>query len=425
VVGSLITYNRVRLQEYGDPVVLRTEDINLNTLIEASGRWRKILGLSSEPFKVDYLENGQIKLRAEAITGVIRVGNTDIEIAPKFLDATEGNWQSILWRILMVVEGGHIDNNLTSAHHGSAVAIPDLLAEMFLASYAIGAARGLPRSYLTEQNQGTFLKGSFDLSRMNEWESHPWLIPYIADFLTDNTSLTRLLRWAANCLSMTVKLPSRARALRDIAASLSHVDKRPPHLIEAQRIQLGPQHQGLEPARIVGLLLLEGAGVYHANGKHTLSGFLWNSDTIYENYIFWLCQRAASQHGKKVTKNGVKFGQIINGEGSELRTTPDVVFRDENGIPIAVADAKYKLFGSRPKSSDIYQVFTAGHALGCHKVSLVYPSPNNRENTVWRIPSVLGGEDIELTALPVNLMSLSMPDGQKTLIESVSSWLNR
>ncbi len=424
MADSFMTLKRIRLQEFGEPVILRAEDINIRTLIEASNRWRKILGLSVEPFKVENIGSGQIKLRAESITGVVRVGNTDFEIAPKFLDASEGNWQSVLWRILMVVEGGHIDDSLTSAHHGTALALPDLLAEMFLASYSQGAARGLPRSYLTEHNKGNTLRGAFDISRINEWVPRPWVVPYIADYLTDDTSLTRLLRWSANCLSATVSLPSRSRALREIVANLTHVGRRPPHLIEARRTQLSPQHQGLEAARLVGLLLLEGAGVNHASGEQALSGFLWNSDTIYENYIFWLCQRAANQRGIKATKNEVKFGQILRGEGSNLKTTPDVVFRNATGNPIAVADAKYKRLGSRPKASDTYQVFTAGHILGCQKVSLTYPSSNNRVHTVWSIPSALGGKDIELTALPINLMSLSMPDGQKALIDTISSWLS-
>jgi len=418
-----MTPNRIRLQEYGEPVVLRDQDIEISTLIKASSRWKKILGLSCEPFKVENIGNGQIQIRAEAITGVVRIGNTDIEVAPKFLDSTDGSWPTILWRILMVVEGGYVDENLTSAHHSAALAIPDLLAEIFLASFAQGAARGLPRTYLSEQNQGTSLKGAFDISRISEWVSRPWIVPYVADDFTDDTSLSRLLHWSANCLAATVKLPSRAKALREIAANLAHVGRRPPYLLEAQRTQLSAQHRGLEGARMVGLLLLEGAGVSHASGRHALSGFLWNSDTIYENYIFWLCQQAANQHGFKVTKSEMIFGEVITGEGRKLKTTPDVVFRDITGTPIAVADAKYKLLGSRPKASDIYQVFTAGHILGCRKVSLTYPSSNTREGTAWRIPSSLGAVDIVLTALPINLMVLSTAHGHKTLIDNVSSWL--
>ena len=98
--------------------------------------------------------------------------------------------------------------------------MPDLLAEMFLASYAKGAARGLPRGYLTEQATGDTLRGSLDTSRLGEWVARPWELPYVADLLTDDTPLARLLRWSAECLAATVKAPGRARAVREIAAGL-------------------------------------------------------------------------------------------------------------------------------------------------------------------------------------------------------------
>jgi len=420
---SIVTNRRIRLQEYGEAAIVSNSDIDIPNLVNASSRWRKILGLSNEPFRIESIEEGYVRLRAEAITGVVRVGNVDIEVAPKFLNSDETNWQSKLWQILMVVEGGHIDEGLTSAHHGEALSIPDLLAEIFLASYAQGAARGLPRSYLSEQSQGTSLKGVFDVSRISDWISQPWIVPYISDYFTDDTALARLLLWSSKCLAATVKLPSRAKALREIAGNLSHFGKCPPQLTEARRIQLGAQHQGLASAKMVGILLLEGAGINHNMGSHLLSGFLWNSDTIYENYIFWLCQQAAKQNGLHVSKNEVIFGHIIDGPGRKLRTTPDVVFRDKHGKPVAVADAKYKLLGSRPKASDIYQVFTAGHVLGCQKVSLTFPVSSNRENTVWCIPSVLGDKDIILTALPINLMVLSRSNGHKILVDAITAWL--
>lgn len=415
---------RIELQEYGEPVFHLAKDIDLQKLAEANKRWRRILGLSGDPIRVESLGNGLLKLRAEAVTGVVRIGDIDIEIAPKFLNAADGSWQAVLWRILTVVEGGHVDDNLTTAHHLASLSIPDLLAEMFLASYAKGAARGLPRGYIAEQGAGNILRGKLDTSRLGEWVARPWVLPYVADLLTDDTALARLLRWSAECLAATVKAPERARAMREIISGLAHVGKIPPHQLEAQRIFLGPQHQGLEAARVVGLLLLEGAGIHHASGEHALSGFLWNSDTIYENYVYWLCRRAANQCGKRVNKNEIKFGQVIKGEGSKLKTTPDVVFHNANGVPVAITDAKYKRLGSRPKASDTYQVLTAGHVLGCQRVSLTYPVAINRESTVWRVPSDLGGCDIELTVLPINLMGLTQPEGQRALIDTIGTWLD-
>ncbi len=421
---TLTVPNRIKLQEYGEPVVYRSETIDLGSLAEANKRWRRALGLSGDPIRIENIGDGLLQLRAEAVTGVVRIGDTDIEISPKFLNPEGGNWQTVLWKILSVVEGGHVDDNLTTAHKLESLSIPDLLAEMFLSSYAKGAARGLPRGYLAEPGKGNTLRGKLDTSRLGEWVARPWVLPYIADILTDDTALARLLRWSAECLAETVKAPGRARAVREIATGLSHVGKRPPHLLEAQRIALGPQHQGLEAARVVGLLLLEGAGINHANGGHTLSGFLWNSDAVYENYVYWLCRRAASQRGKRVNKSEIKFGQVIKGKGSKLKTTPDVIFHGTDGVPVAVTDAKYKRLGSRPKAQDTYQVLTAGHILGCQRVSLTYPVAIDREPTVWLVPSALGGKDIELTTLPINLMGLALPKGQETLIDTIGAWLD-
>lgn len=415
---------RIELQEYGAPVVHQADDLDLHALAEANKRWSRALGLSGDPIRVEDIGDGLVKLRAVAVTGVVRIGNTDIEIAPKFLSAADGKWQMVLWRILTVVEGGYVDDNLTTAQQLASLSMPDLLAEMFLASYAKGAARGLPRGYLVEQAAGNTLRGSLDTSRLGEWVARPWELPYVADLLTDDTALARLLRWSAQYLAATVKAPGRARAVREIAAGLAHVGRQPPHLLDAQRIVLGIQHQGLEAARVVGLLLLEGAGVHHASGDYALSGFLWNSDVIYENYVYWLCRRAASQGGKRVNKGTIKFGEVIAGAGTKLETTPDVVFRDAQGVPVAVTDSKYKLLGSRPKAPDTYQVLTAGNVLGCQRVSLTYPVAANRIPTVWRVPSALGGRDIELTALPINLMRLTLPEGPEALIDTISDWLD-
>lgn len=422
--GSVANQRRIELQEYGPPKIYAAVDLDLNALAEANKRWARALGLSDDPIRIQDLGDGSVRLRAEAVTGVIRVGSTDIEIAPKFLSATDGNWQTVLWRILTVVEGGYVDDKLTSADQLETLSMPDLLAEMFLASYSKGAARGLPRGYLAEADRGPVLRGRFDTSRVGHWIARPWNIPYVADHLTDDTPLARMLRWTAECLAATVKSAGRARAIREIASGLAHVGRQPPHLMDAQAINLGIQHRALEPARLVGLLLLEGAGVHHTQGEHALSGFLWNSDLIYENYVYWLCQRAASKRQERVGKSEVKFGEVVSGTGPRLATTPDVVFRDTSGVVVGVTDSKYKKLGTRPKASDTYQVLTAGHVLGCSRVSLTYPVATEREATVWRVASGLGGANIELTALPLNLMSLTRPTGSSLLIDTICAWLD-
>lgn len=415
--------NRIQLQEYGEPYAVQASSLDLNALAQANTRWRRLLGLRTDPIRVYDVGDGVVHLRAEMVTGVVRVGRVDIEIAPKFLGIDQQGWQGILWQILTVVEGGYVDDVLTTAHNLDALSIPDLLAEIFLTSFARGASRGLPRRYQSIPMEGEVLRGALDTARLGLWLAQPWRIPYIADQLSEDTSLARLLRWSADTLADTVCHAGRARSLREIAASLSFVGRRPPHLLDAQSIALGTQHRDLESARIVGLLLLEGAGATHAEGQHSLSGFLWKSDIIYENYLFWLCQRAASSRLQRVEKRVAPFGELVAGRGRRLETTPDVVFRDASATVTAISDSKYKILGSRPKASDTYQILTAAHVLGCRKVSLTYPVSTPRKRTVWRVASALGAGDIELTAIPLNLMELGKPGGTQILVDSILDWL--
>ena len=423
-MANAIKNKRIVLQEYGEPVDIQPGEINHHSLTQANKQWARALGLNRDPIQIIRLVDGRVRLRAEEVTGVVRIGDTDIEITPKFLSSTKESWQTVLWRILAVVEGGYVDDKTTTAHEVESLAMPDLLAEMFLASYSGGAIRGLPRTYQTTITSGSMLRGSIDISRVGDWLIRPWEIPYIADMLVDDTPLARLFRWTAEQLAATVKSPVRSRAVREIASALSHVGRNPPHLIDAQQIQLGIQHASLETARIVGLLLLTGSGVHHALGEHAITGFLWKSDVIYENYVYWLCKRAASKRGKKVTKASVKFGEIIYGEGSRLETTPDVVFSDAQGNTVAITDSKYKRFGTRPKATDTYQILTAGQVLGCQRVSLTYPVEEDRTPTVWKITSKQGRGDVQLTALPLNLMSLVKPDGPQHLVDAICDWLD-
>lgn len=425
MAGPLISLPRLSLQEYGPPVFCGSEEIDLRALADANMKWKRALGLGKDPIAVEDLGTGRVRLRAEGVTGVVRVGATDIEIAPKFLSNVQGRWQSVLWRILSVVEGGHVDETFTAADDVDSLPLPDLLAEMFLNSYARGGSRGLPRGYLPEQASGPSLRGSLDTTRFGEWVARPWNVPYVMDLLTEDTPLARLLRWTATCLAATVRSPARSQALRKIAAGLSHVGSIPPHPIDAQRIELGTQHRGLDPALVVGLLLLAGAGVHQAEGRHALSGFLWKSDAVYENYVYWLSGRAAGLVGLRVSKSPIRFGTVISGHGNLLESVPDVVFRNADDKPVAVIDSKYKLLGSRPKSSDSYQVLTAAHILGCRRVSLTYPVSVDQVSTTWQITSALGGSDIELTAMPLNLMMLATAGGQERLAQTICDWLVR
>lgn len=70
-------------------------------------------------------------------------------------------------------------------------------------------------------------------------------------------------------------------------------------------------------------------------------------------------------------------------------------------------------------------ILTEAHLLGCNLISLTYPVDHDQDPTTWRVSSPLGARAIELTALPLNLMSLVKPEGAQGLIDTIGKWLDR
>lgn len=411
------------LQEYGDPLCLRLDREQVGAIVAQSNHWKTALGLSRNPFSVEAIGEDIYHLRANGVTGVVRVGDVDIEVAPKFVDVADDRWKGVLWKILLYAYGGFFDPCQTSADASNQQVLSDLMAQIFLKSYNRAKTKGLPQRYSVEYAMGSTLGGSIDYSRLEGWIAEPWSIPFIIDLLSQDEPLAVLLSWAALRLSFVVTDTMTSCALRQASSELMPHVPRVPNIEEARRIRLGPQYRALHGALDIALLLLESKGIVYGKGHGFLSGFLWNSDAVYENFMFSICARAASNNGLTVSKKTHDFGKVVEGDGPSLITIPDVVFSTRNGEVFAVADAKYKVFARRPRSSDTYQLMAAGHILGSSRLALMYPTSSDFRRTTWEIESNLTSELMMISALSLNLMSLADSFDISALVSTIESWL--
>lgn len=414
----------VTLREYGPARWVEMTSHERAGLETANGAWKKSLGLSEVPIVIEP-EGGRVALSARHIAGTIRVGSINLEIAPKFLDpevADTRDWRQAFWQILLISREGRSLFARASGADAEAMSIADLLAEIFLGSYARGSQRGMPLQYSEEIGLHPSVRGSFDHRQFGRWVAEPWRIPTVETILTSDTAFARLIAWAASQLRTLVSSPNRARELDEIRHQLPSSGTALPQVDQAERIQLGVQHEALRPALEVALLLLRGHGVRHGPGDRDVIGFLWKSEDIYERFLFWLCREAGRVRGLQVRKGAAPFA--TSSTAAPLTTTPDVVFYQHNGPAIAVLDAKYKALNSKPKAGDSYQILTAANHFGCEQVGLVYPSSSIRAQADWLVVSALGGRNVTISALHLDLLSAATISGRRDLIGSIGDWLD-
>lgn len=414
---------QILLKEYGDPVQLNLDPLELNILEKSNKYWKNKLGLTKDPLRLQQIDKNIFEVRAEGITGIIRIGTFDIEIKPKFI-GDSNKWQIILWKILSFVDRDAIDKNFTSANNENDHNLIELLIKVFVRSFTNGSSKGLPLGYTSSSSEGFDLKGNFDQSRILEWVNKPWQLPYLVDELSEDTVLNRLLYWTAVQLMYLTSSSEKLKELEIILVRLRKISRTPPNIREVRKIKLSMQHKELEQALNIGRVLLENFELGYGKGQKLISGFLWNSDKVYERFISLICAQAAKKLQLQISKDSYEYGTVVSGNGSSLKTIPDIVFKNSKNIITSVADAKYKIYQTRPKSEDVYQILAACHILGTHKGALLYPVYTKKQYKSWNIKSQLGAVDIILTMIPINISYLEERNGFVKLIDDIFSWLN-
>lgn len=417
---------RLRLTEYGQPVPWMGTDADLERLRGEALRWKGVLGLADSPIAIEYLGGHRHTVRAEGITGFLQVGQTAVEIRPKFLvGGDEADWRRALWVILAAVEEHPAVGELTPATRTDAESLPDLLGWLLVESLQQGHALGFPRGYVEHGSSVDVLRGRLDVNRIAEMLITPYSLPCVYDVYDEDVAVNRLFRWAALMLSNMARSPYLSRRLGDAAAIIGHTADTPPGIIEAEHLSLPATYRHLAPALQVARMLLRRESLLHVWGQEQAASFLWNSADIFERLVKHLlrqlCRRAG---GLRLDDRGQTLAMPMPAgveTPAAILTYPDARLH-AGGRTRLVLDAKYKTLGAggRPSNEDIYQVMAAGRLNACDEVYLLYPSPSGERRPPLRWSLLGAGRPRRVTALFIDLLEMGRPAGEQRLGQTLA-----
>lgn len=186
------------------------------------------------------------------------------------------------------------------------------------------------------------------------------------------------------CIQILRHLPTGAsweaerRIVRDALESLSFVKPRRPSITDFElaatvSLRLRTAYAGM---LLTYKLLLTGGGVsfaYEKEGRE-LPSFLFNLETIFENFIRRTFQLALRQHHIRVTDGNKSPGSLFVNNKS-YPTKSDLLFSCERGA-IAVGEVKYK---PKIKETDRYQIIS--HVIAANaKIGILFSPANLGED---------------------------------------------
>jgi 5-methylcytosine-specific restriction enzyme subunit McrC len=384
----------VRLREYGESVQWLWGQDLLDALRIESENWKRNLGLAFQPISIDYRGNSRYVIRAQGVTGFLRVRDLTLEIEPKFIEPKDGSsWRQALWQILAAIEERPLLGNLTSAQLGSEETFADLLGWILLDSLRRARLEGFPQGYIEIDGPLSVLRGRLNLARLTNLITEPYLIPCIYDVYSEDTALNRLLKWATRTLEGSARSSTLSRLLADEGAAFQNVSAIPPGLIEAEYLNLPIQYAHLAPALLVSRLLLRRQTLQHDVGALYAPSFLWKSSDVFERFVWYLLSRVCSRRrGWSLEKSNQVLANPLDHSGharNRIATIPDFRILID-GRTALVLDAKYKTWVRHPSVED------------------VYPSAWNFRHS---------GKPTMLLAISLDLAAMSEPLGEVQLIQ--------
>jgi 5-methylcytosine-specific restriction enzyme subunit McrC len=215
------------------------------------------------------------------------------------------------------------------------------------------------------------------------------------DYTTDILE-NRILKSAAHALLRFPRVPALARRrLLQLRAGLDEVKllERPRELQVPLATRLNERYR---PALRLAELILRGRSLHGSAGASTSTGFVFDMNKIFEDFLSTALSEALQPHGGYVRTQAIAPLDLAGG----VSIKPDLLWC-AGGVPRAVIDAKHKELtdAGMPKAGDAYQMLAYCTALKMPRGYLVYAKDGSSPGHDLRVRN----SECEIFARAVNI----------------------
>lgn len=305
---------------------------------------------------------GRTVLSSSSSVGVVTVGDVQLRITPKV------GIRRLLWLI------GHAQNpsgwrDEDSVNLAESPELETALAVSFLGAANRALAAGILQGYRVVEEALPVLRGRLrEVDQLRRQLGTAALLEVRFDDYTVDIPENQILVAAAERLVRVPGVPSTTRAgLRRLLAMLADVTRHPRgHQYSDTRVtRLTRRYQ---PALRLARLALAGRSFDQASGAVPASGFLFDLNIVYEDWLTAAVRSAVNARGGTLrAQHPMHLDQA-----ARIRMRPDMVW-ERDGKAIAVLDAKYKSLSTKDQpEGDLYQMLAYCTALGLATGHLVY-----------------------------------------------------
>jgi 5-methylcytosine-specific restriction enzyme subunit McrC len=335
------------------------------------------------------LEHGRHALRARGVVGILAAGDASLEILPK-IDVAPGETtdhqnaaiRKRLVHMLAVALDLKIDLGVITDLAWQRETLLEILIRIFCDKLTKALRKGMPRRYITCEDDLPTLRGQLDITR--QFTRHavtPSCLACRFDLLSEDTPLNRIMKAAVLRLARLSRRPANQQRLRELAFVYADITDVPVSALRWDQVVIDRTNRSWQELFAMARLFLQDHYQTTTGGAGQGTAMLFEMNALFEEYVGHLIARALAGTGFTVSLQGGRlFCLSAQDSGRALfQTRPDILIR-QGGRVVHVIDTKWKRISARiddPKQgvsqADVYQMMAYAQLYDAPRLTLLYP----------------------------------------------------
>ena len=312
-------------------------------------------------------------LQAGQVVGILVTPSLSVEILPK-VDSDDGNVRKALVYMLRVALDFRITNSELANLDTQRNDLLEILIRLFASQLLAAVRRGLPRRYITQEEELRLLRGKLNTTRQfTHLAVRPDRLACRFDELSEDTPLNRVFKAAVSLLARRTRSIDNIRRLTELSARFEFVGTSPNPLQES--VRLDRTNTTYHNLHSLARLFLEGEWQNTTTGRTPGFALLFAMNDLFEAFIGRSLVRALASDYKVHLQDSRHCALKDENSQDIFALRPDVVI-EANNNPI-VLDTKWKRLVI-VETSDVYQMLAYARAYDSTRLILLYPMDEER-----------------------------------------------
>jgi len=335
------------------------------------------------------LEHKRRALRARGVVGILAAGEASLEILPK-IDVAPGETtdhqnaaiRKRLVHMLAVALDLKIDLGVITDLAWQRETLLEILIRIFCDKLTEALRKGMPRRYITCEDDLPTLRGQLDITRQfTRHAVNPSRLACRFDLLSEDTPLNRIMKAAVLRLARLSRRPANQQRLRELAFVYADITDVPVAALRWDQVIIDRTNRSWQELFAMAQLFLQDRYQTTTGGAGQGTAMLFEMNALFEEYVGRLIARALAGTGLTVSLQGGRlFCLSAQDSGRALfQTRPDILIR-QGGRVVHVIDTKWKRISARiddPKQgvsqADVYQMMAYAQLYDAPRLTLLYP----------------------------------------------------